>query len=163
MHHDAIERKEAEKEAAYQGISVEEALAQHEPQPSQEHPAEEANREVPKRFERQIPPEQQDPAVRFREAKAESESHGEWGAGDGGYKSPKSPSERMRKNLPYKVTLLFIELMSEVDIWPCSVQVPPELGRFLAYTSYFVSIFILSMAFRSKVSLASFNENCFLG
>lgn len=106
IHHDAIELKEAELEAAYQGISVEEALAQHEPAPSQP-PAEEADPEVPKRFERQIPPEQQDPAVRFRQAKAESEAHGEWGSGEGGYKSPKSPSERMRKNLPYKVTSVF--------------------------------------------------------
>lgn len=103
-HHEGIELKEAEREAIYQGISVEEALAQHaEPPPSEQHPAEEAGQETPKKFERQIPPEQQDPAVRFRQAKAESGTYGEWGSGEGGYKSPKSPSERMRKNLPYKV------------------------------------------------------------
>lgn len=107
-HHEAIELKEAEREAIYQGISVEEALAQHaEPPPSEQHPAGEAGQETPKKFERQIPPEQQDPAVRFRQAKAESEAHGEWGSGEGGYKSPSSPSEKMRKNLPYKVMLFF--------------------------------------------------------
>jgi hypothetical protein len=142
MHHEAIERKEAEREAVYQGISVEEALAQHEePAASRQPPTEGANQEVPKRFERQIPPEQQDPAVRFRQAKAESEVHGEWGAGEGGYKSPNSPSERMRKNLPYKVMLLFSAILSEVDIGSHPVQVPAELGRFLSYTRYFVSIF----------------------
>jgi hypothetical protein len=106
-HHDAIEFQEAEREAVFQGISVEEALAQHaEPPPNEQPPAEQAkvdDQEVPKKFERQIPPEQQDPAVRFRRAKADSEAHGEWGSGDSGYKAPNTPSEKMRKNLPYKV------------------------------------------------------------
>ncbi|KAI0307631.1 hypothetical protein B0F90DRAFT_1807082 [Multifurca ochricompacta] len=104
--HDAIEFQEAKREAAFQGITVEEALAQHaEPADSQQAPTEPANSDdqaAPKKYERQIPPEQQDPAVRFRQAKAESAAHGEWGSGEGGYKPPKSPSERMRKNLPYK-------------------------------------------------------------
>jgi len=105
-HHEAIERKEAEREAKFQGITVDEALAQHEEpaasaNPPAAHPAAEGH-EIPKKYERQVPVEQQDPAVRFRQAKAESESHGEWGSGEGGYKSPKSASEKMRKNLPYK-------------------------------------------------------------
>ncbi|KAN0135618.1 hypothetical protein V8E53_006509 [Lactarius tabidus] len=105
-HHETIERKEAEREAKFQGITVEEALAQHEEpvpdkQPSHEHPAAEGQ-ETPKKYERQIPLEQQDPAVRFRQAKAESDAQGEWGSGAGGYKSPKSPSEKMRRNVPYK-------------------------------------------------------------
>jgi hypothetical protein len=39
----------------------------------------------------------------------------------------------MRKNVPYKVVspLLCSELLSEVDIGTCAVQVPSELGRFL--------------------------------
>lgn len=106
------------------------------PVASEKPPAEQANtddQEVSKKFERHLPPEQQDPAVRFREAKAESAAHGEWGSGDEGYKAPKSPSERMRKNVPYKVVspLLCSELLSEVDIGTCAVQVPSELGRFL--------------------------------
>jgi hypothetical protein len=129
MHHEAIERKEAEREAVYQGISVEEALAQHvEPAPSEHTYEEQADQEVPKKFERLVPPEQQDPAVRFRQAKAESEAHGDWGLGEGGYKSPKSPSEKMRKNLPYKVMFLFVALLLKVDIGAYAVQVPSELG-----------------------------------
>ena len=49
------------------------------------------------------PPEKQDPAVRFANAKGEADRLGEWGAGDEGYKPPVNPSEKMRKNLPYKV------------------------------------------------------------
>jgi hypothetical protein len=45
-----------------------------------------------------------------------------------------------------------------------TVQVPQELGRFLAgplrMLRYFASIFIRSMAFQSEVLLALFNENC---
>ncbi|KAI9445389.1 hypothetical protein H4582DRAFT_1845799 [Lactarius indigo] len=104
--HEAIERKEAEREAKFQGITVEEALAQHEePAVSEKPPAKHSateGQEIPKKYERQIPLEQQDPAVRFRQAKAESDAHGEWGSGEGGYKPPKSASEKMRKNLPYK-------------------------------------------------------------
>ena len=92
-HHEEIERKEAEKEAKYQGISVDEALAQHDP--DQQPPPPKVNR-VP-------PPEKQDPAVRFANAKGEADRLGEWGAGDEGYKPPVNPSEKMRKNLPYKV------------------------------------------------------------
>jgi len=104
--HDTIERKEAEREAKFQGITVEEALAQHEePVVSDKHPAEHPTtegQEIPKKYERQVPLDQQDPAIRFRQAKAESDAQGEWGSGAGGYKSPKNPSEKMRRNLPYK-------------------------------------------------------------
>lgn len=47
-----------------------------------------------------LPPEKQDPAVKYADKKPD---RNEWGTGDGGYKSPKDASERMRKNLPYKV------------------------------------------------------------
>ncbi|THH19015.1 hypothetical protein EW146_g2074 [Bondarzewia mesenterica] len=112
--HENIERQEAEREAKFQGITVEEALAQHDehdeppraPSSNEVPPAEEnaADQHEPasKKIQRLTPPEKQDPAVRFREAKAESEKHGEWGSGDSGYKPPKTPSEKMRKNLPYK-------------------------------------------------------------
>ncbi|TFY81818.1 hypothetical protein EWM64_g2193 [Hericium alpestre] len=117
-HHESIERKEAEREAEYQGITVEEALAQHEePPPAPVHDSEHAQvgndsnqeseaqphaGEPPKKIQRPIPPEKQDPAVRFQNAKAESEAHGEWGVGEGGFKPPLTPGEKMRKNLPYK-------------------------------------------------------------
>ena len=86
---------------------MEEAQAQH-PNTFDDPPAKQAKVDTPKKFERQTPPEQQDPAVRFRQAKADSEAHGEWGSGEAGYKPPKSPSEKMRKNLPYKVMFPFL-------------------------------------------------------
>ncbi|OBZ78643.1 hypothetical protein A0H81_01274 [Grifola frondosa] len=105
-HHEQIEHQEAEREAKFQGISVEEALAQHEPhdEPAADNQPEPevdtpppASGGIPK-IKRPVPPEAQDPAQRFADAK----SDGEWGAGTGGYKPPKSPSDRLRKNLPYK-------------------------------------------------------------
>ncbi|KAI0067975.1 hypothetical protein BV25DRAFT_1793632 [Artomyces pyxidatus] len=125
-HHESIEHKEAEREAKYQGISVEEAIAQHDepahvdtPPPSEHDtpaggvPAEApvdpvpegappVQGSIPKKIQRPVDPDKIDPAVRFRDAKAESERFGEWGAGDAGYKPPKGPAEKMRKNLPYK-------------------------------------------------------------
>lgn len=50
------------------------------------------------------PPEKQDPAVKYKDASMQREKKAEWGAGDDGYKSPTSPSDKMRKNLPYKVS-----------------------------------------------------------
>lgn len=155
--HEDIERKEAEKEAEYQGISVEEALAAHEPHdepapptppgspqneeqgtpPPQEeqdasagippeaegiadpaapgyeappHPHDDQREDqVPihappapppvstgPRIQRQTPPEKLDPSERYKNAKDESGGHGEWGTGEGGYKIPKTPGERMR-------------------------------------------------------------------
>ena len=89
--------------AAFQGISVEEAVAQRVgPSLSSDdrHPPDGAKidkQEVPKKFERQTPLKQQDPALRFSRAKSESAAHGEWGAGEAGYKPPTTPGERMRK------------------------------------------------------------------
>jgi len=139
--HEAIERQEAIKEAEYQGISVEEALAEHDhgmeaeseappPSPDDEVPqAEDGQPElevvdplapghvvqegeqvpiqeepIPLRpkIQRQTPPEKQEPQVKYRNAKEESNRHAEWGTGEEGYKIPTTPGERMRKNVPYK-------------------------------------------------------------
>lgn len=120
-HHEQIERQEAEKEAKFQGISVEEALKQHDPeqQKAEQQPGDGHQEHIkpvdatetgtstvsgsstPK-FTR-TPPE--DPIARFQKAKAEA-SKEEWGSGEEGYKPPKSPSDRMRKNVPYKVLCL---------------------------------------------------------
>ncbi|KAJ7651526.1 precursor to secretory protein Ssp120 [Mycena polygramma] len=141
-HHESIERKEAEKEAVFQGITVEEALLSHEPPPPQEHAAEgetpveppvEAAQHpaaVPHPHDEQIvvepvveppahvmpgspkpkvtrtpPPEKQDPSIKFKNAKSEGDQKGEWGTGSQGYKPPTNPSDKMRKNLPYKYKL----------------------------------------------------------
>ncbi|THG95917.1 hypothetical protein EW026_g5827 [Hermanssonia centrifuga] len=119
-HHEQIEREEAAKEAKFQGITVDEALAQHEPhdEPAtppagdeMQDPVDETfggehavvdppSAGIPK-FTRVPDPEKMDPIERFKKAKAAGDG-GEWGQGDSGYKSPVSPSDRLKKNLPYK-------------------------------------------------------------
>ncbi|KAG5652199.1 hypothetical protein H0H81_005934 [Sphagnurus paluster] len=131
--HDAIERQEAEKEAKFQGITVEEVLQGHEhndappvaadgtdggehqeipPVDMTPHPHDEPAREVPAasqqgppvpKVTRVTPPEKQDPSIRFKDASKAAKQKGEWGTGEGGYKPPTDPSDRMRKNMPYKV------------------------------------------------------------
>ncbi|CAL1694339.1 unnamed protein product [Somion occarium] len=123
-HHESIERVEAEREAKFQGITVDEALAQHEPH---EHDEPKAPAQHPADGEQQViqhphddqhvgespvvePPTPKftrtspvDPVEKLQKAaKAASGNAEEWGSGDGGYKPPKNPSDRMRKNLPYK-------------------------------------------------------------
>ncbi|KAG6817585.1 hypothetical protein H0H87_006962 [Tephrocybe sp. NHM501043] len=120
--HESIERAEAEKEAKFQGITVDEVLKEHEhvdtpPATTPEHndseaavhphgeqieavpPAQEPP--VPK-VTRTPPPEKQDPSIRFKGASAEAKRKGEWGTGEDGYKAPREASDKMRKNLPYK-------------------------------------------------------------
>lgn len=126
--HEAIERQEAEREAKFQGITVEEALeAQRHPQAdpppqqpldgstqgmppsSQAHPHDDqgvpfspvSDPPAPK-ITRLTPPEKQDPNVRFKDASSQAGRKGEWGTGQAGYKAPTEPGDRMRKNLPYK-------------------------------------------------------------
>ena len=72
---------------------MEEALAQHDP---------DAQPAKPKAM-RVTPPEKQDPEIRYGGAKEESKSRDEWGSGADGFKSPKTPADRLRKNVPYKV------------------------------------------------------------
>jgi len=133
--HEGIELKEAEREAKFQGVTVEEALRAHEEaeaaaqaagtmyygskvqnpeavvkvagqQPfvqerKAQQEAEQAESDKPK-FQREQPPEKQDPSVRFRDLHKELEGQAEWGSGSQGYKQPKSPQEKLRKNVPYK-------------------------------------------------------------
>jgi hypothetical protein len=107
-HHAEIEHKEAEREAAFEGVSVEEVLASLEKAAA----AEAANQNpdgspkaVPasKPVTRITPPEKQDPAIKFKDAQTEGARKGEWGTGSEGYKPPTDPSDKLRKNLPYKV------------------------------------------------------------
>jgi len=92
------------KEAEYQGISVEEALAEHEKAEAaaeaHEREREEREREEQKRrakpTTRPVNPEKLDPSVRYGGAARESEEFGEWGTGDKGYKIPSTPGERLR-------------------------------------------------------------------
>ncbi|KAI0347996.1 hypothetical protein BDW22DRAFT_1350121 [Trametopsis cervina] len=107
-HHEEIERKEAEREAKYQGISVEEALKQHEyvpPPPDQqedeqqplddtfggEHPVvaettvtpSGASIVPPSKPTRKADPAKEDPIERFKKAKANSDGHEHEADGDG--------------------------------------------------------------------------------
>ncbi|EGO31141.1 hypothetical protein SERLADRAFT_455850 [Serpula lacrymans var. lacrymans S7.9] len=124
--HESIELREVEKEAKFQGISVEEALRAHDPAPppnqgrqptlpkvdnaegeqtKEEPPVDAATpvADVPKpKITRGTPPEKLDPNVRYKDIDKEGETQADWGTGDDGYKQPKSPVEKMRKNLPYK-------------------------------------------------------------
>lgn len=117
-HHEDIEFKEAEKEAKFQGLSVEEVLRSHEhvdtPPPSGRQNVDLPNEDiVPSHLQqpedpdkpiaaskpkitRETAPEKQEPSVKFKGAKAEGEKMGEWGTGDAGYKPPKGPSDKMR-------------------------------------------------------------------
>jgi hypothetical protein len=137
-HHESIERQEAEKEAKFQGVSVEEAIKAHEHNGEARPPPSIPHAEVPEGagdgYAASVPPaagqthddqtgqvplagslppvgapprpkftrprEMQDPTVRFQDLVREGKS--EWGSGEEGYKPPKSPSDKMRKNLPYK-------------------------------------------------------------
>ncbi|GJE86224.1 EF-hand domain-containing protein [Phanerochaete sordida] len=121
-HHESIELEEAMREAKYQGITVDEALEQHEPAPegAPAHPAPEGDgapsalpddtfggehpADAP-RFTRLPDPEKEDPIERFKKARAAGAGaavDGQWGEGEGGYKPPRSPADRMKKNVPYK-------------------------------------------------------------
>ena len=115
--HEKIEREEAEREARFQGISVEEALKQHEPHPEDnkaQQPVQvpsnadsEAAAQDPALEDPALQPakpgpvlpkftrskqEDDDPAVRYQNAKA----NGQWGEGDHGYAPPKLPSDRLK-------------------------------------------------------------------
>ena len=60
-----------------------------------QNPADDAL-QPPKKYQRVSSAVEEDPAARFAKVKAEADSQGEWGAGDAGYKPPKSPTEKMR-------------------------------------------------------------------
>lgn len=100
--HEAIERKEAEREAKFQGISVEEVLKFQEEALAAAAAAESAAAaQAPLGspnvgVKRQPPPEKQDPEVKYKDAKGDATRKGEWGSGEGGYKPPTEPSDKMR-------------------------------------------------------------------
>ncbi|KAF9486393.1 precursor to secretory protein Ssp120 [Pholiota conissans] len=102
-HHEEIEHKEAEREATFEGVSVEEVLKSLEKAAAVEAAAQNPDGSLKtKPITRIPPPEKQDPAIKFKDAKTEGVRKGEWGTGSGGYKSPTDPSDKLRKNLPYK-------------------------------------------------------------
>lgn len=107
-HHEHIEKQEAEREAKFQGITVDEALAQHEPHPEGEAPppsveeGEHAQQPLADFGGEKVESSPQatirapdDPVERFKKAKAAGGNE-QWGEGEGGYKAPKTPGERYK-------------------------------------------------------------------
>ena len=121
-HHERIDRQETERESKFTGVSVEEleaAQAKVEAEAEAEAEAVKRINEAPQPVGsnqqdgalpnrppviRVPPPEKLDPAVRFAGEKPHNE---EWGAGERGYKTPRDASDRMRRNVPYKVRFSF--------------------------------------------------------
>jgi nucleobindin len=98
-HHEAIEREEAEREARFQGITVEEALAAHSGEgssPGVVPPDDGQQQPFKPKITRLTPPEKQDPRIKYKNVAKERDTQSEWGTGEEGYKMPKSPGERMR-------------------------------------------------------------------
>jgi len=53
---------------------------------------------------RQTPPEKQPPSVKYKDAPEQAKEQPEWGEGEAGYKRPKNAADKLRKNMPYKVS-----------------------------------------------------------
>ena len=53
---------------------------------------------------RQTPPEKQPPSVKYKDAPGQAKEKPEWGEGDAGYTRPKNAADKLRKNMPYKVS-----------------------------------------------------------
>jgi len=100
--HESIERKEAEREAKFQGVTVEEILKLQEEAVAAAAAAAAASQEtqktvpVSKPVTRVTPPEKQEPAVKYKDAGTVGARKGEWGTGEAGYKPPTEPGEKLR-------------------------------------------------------------------
>jgi hypothetical protein len=135
-HHEHIEHQEAEKEASYQGIAVDElikdrvaaaeaaeksasAAAAAEAAASKaaaigDAPVEGDGHQAPVSaapakpgVTRVPPPEKLDPSIKYADARAKAAANAAWGNGEAGYKAPAQPEEKMRRGLPYKVRPAF--------------------------------------------------------
>ncbi|KIM32252.1 hypothetical protein M408DRAFT_326881 [Serendipita vermifera MAFF 305830] len=103
--HEQIELDEENKERAYQGLPPVRNLEEAEAAKARDIAEDEARAKkagVPLRFARQPPPEKQDPRIKFRDAGEEAVAKPEYGEGESGYMRPKSATDKLRKNVPYK-------------------------------------------------------------
>ena len=93
-HHDKIEREEAIKEAEYQGISVEEAIAAHEvhDEPVTNSDAPQVTVKPAPKVQRETPPERMSPEQKYMGLNSDDR---EWGSGDAGYRVPRTPAEKL--------------------------------------------------------------------
>ena len=68
---------------------------------------------------RQTPPERQPPSVKYKGVPEQAKEKPEWGEGEAGYKRPKNAADKLRKNMPYKVS----GRISAASTWyPCFVS-----------------------------------------
>ena len=64
-----------------------------------------ANSGSPQRpITRQTPPEKRPPSVKYKDAPEQAKEKPEWGEGEAGYTRPKNAADKLRKNMPYKVS-----------------------------------------------------------
>jgi hypothetical protein len=69
---------------------------------------------------RETPPEKQPPSVKYKDAPEQAKEKPEWGEGEAGYQRPKSAADKLRKNMPYKVS----RRTSAVSVW-CPYSIYP--------------------------------------
>ncbi|KIY73421.1 hypothetical protein CYLTODRAFT_434295 [Cylindrobasidium torrendii FP15055 ss-10] len=101
-HHEHIEMEEMKKEAQYEGVPVAEVVKEHEDaEAAADAAAAQAAKQKPM-YTREPSPDKVEPGVKFAQAAENARNKGEWGAGDAGYLPPADPSDKMRKNMPYK-------------------------------------------------------------
>ncbi|KAB5594500.1 Calcium-binding protein [Ceratobasidium theobromae] len=96
-HHEEIERVEAERERKFQGLAADgkhkaEGGAEPEVKPGPKYTYTRARKD-------EVKPGQQ------AEWQREAQGKDAWGTGESGYKRPREASDKLRKNLPYKVTV----------------------------------------------------------
>ena len=106
--HEAIELEEENKERRYKGMPEIKNLKDAHPEDSDplvansESPSDSSGVQRP--ITRQTPPEKQPPSVKYKDAPEQAKKKPEWGEGEAGYKRPKNAADKLRKNMPYKVS-----------------------------------------------------------
>lgn len=92
--HEAIELEEENKERRYKGMPEIKSLKDVRPEGS----------DGQRPNTRETPPEKQPPSVKYKGAPEQAKEKPEWGEGEAGYKRPKNAADKLRKNMPYKVS-----------------------------------------------------------
>jgi len=124
--HESIERKEAEREAVFQGVTVEEILKLQQ-ELAAAAAAQEPRKAVPvsKPVNRVPPPEKQEPAVKYKDASTVGARKGDWGTGEAGYKPPTEPGEKLRWGSSSKVILTRLFM----NLFPFPAKISPTRYR----------------------------------
>ena len=136
--HEAIERKEAEREAKFQGVSVEEILKAQEINDQDPNP--DRSQAPFKPVQRVPPPEKQDPHVKFKNAQSEGARKGEWGTGEGGYKPPTEAGDMMRsvRSFPFldDAERFLAEKIYRIRLGFCFMMIQSSLAELIPLMQY---------------------------